>query len=133
MIGQQALCLRPYVGYHPSLVQGQVSGSDEYARGHYGSEQDDAVSFYPQDFWVADSDGNVSRSSSPCDMFRRRLTVVHAPEPSLRLPYFDGFNGGLELVKWAESLASRTHKAHVLRQWMIEKGAGLDTPAEIEK
>ena len=27
-----------------------------------------------------------------------------------------------ELEKWADSLASRTQKAHVLRRWMMERG-----------
>ena len=107
-------------------MQGEGSTSDDYyARGHYGSERDDAVTFYPQDFWAAAEDVDHT-SPSPCDMFRRRLTVVHAPEPSLRLPYFDGSDSGMDVGTWAESLASRTRKAHVLRRWLLEHGS----PAE---
>ena len=120
LLGQQVMCLRPFVSYHPKLVE---SGSADFAKGHYGSEGDDTVSFYPQDFWSSVATAAESDDvNSPCDLFRRRgLNVVHAPEPSLRLPYFE-LQGEEELEKWADSLASRTQKAHVLRRWMMERG-----------
>ena len=129
LLGQQVMCLRPFVSYHPKLVEG---GSADFAKGHYGSEGDDTVSFYPQDFWssVAATAAESGDVNSPCDLFRRRreLNVVHAPEPSLRLPYFHP-QGDEELEKWADSLASRTQKAHVLRRWMMERGVAGAAPS----
>ena len=104
-----------------------------YCARRYASEDDDALSFYPQDLMNIEDVGEVNeKHGSLCDIFRTSgLTVVHAAEPDLHLPFplHKPKPRGSELLKWAESLSTRSRKNFILLDW-LEQQESID-PAEL--
>ena len=139
VLGRQVMCLRPFVNYHPKLMQFHDKAPIKVAKQHYisiqgdqagaGDESDNIVSFYLQDFDRA----NRHKAEGPiCDIFKPQLQVLKAPDPNLRLPFdMDKPKGSLAdlpaLERWSRSLSTRAQKGRILLDWIHHEKLDEDT------